>query len=268
MPDTFSITFLGTRDAVVRPGTFTTSQLVSLGETDVLVDAGLGASAQLRAAGLGSGELEAVVLTHWHPDHVAGLPNLVRRGGSEPLRLIGPAPPSAAWWRALKLGSLRARGTTFEVVEPGTELELGGLELHAFATEHGTSSVGWRFAEKGGRRTLAIPGDSRPSQGLADDVRGVDLLVFEATFLERDRDRAVASSHATALEAGELAAAAEVGALALTHLSARYPRDEVAAEARSRFAPVLVPADLDRIELGVAAGGARAEARLLSEGAT
>ena len=252
--DTFGITFLGTRDAVVRPGTFTTSQLISLGETDVLVDAGLGASAQLRAAGLGSGELEAVVLTHWHPDHVAGLPNLIRRGGSRPLRLIGPEPPSAAWWRALKIGSLRAKGTTFEAVEPGAELELGGLRLHAFATEHGTPSVGWRFSEKDGR-TLAIPGDSRPSQGLADDVRGVDLLVFEATFLERDQARAVASSHATALEAGELAAAAEVGTLALTHLSARYPREEVAAEARSRFASVLMPADLDRIELRVAAGG-------------
>ena len=42
--DRFTVTFLGTRDAAVRPGAHTSSQLVSLGDSDVLVDAGLGAA--------------------------------------------------------------------------------------------------------------------------------------------------------------------------------------------------------------------------------
>lgn len=265
MTDAFAVTFLGTRDAAMRPGANTTSQLVTLGETNVVVDVGLGAAGQLRAVGLGAGDLEAVVLTHWHPDHVAGFPTLVRRGAPGPLRVVGPEPPSAAWWRALRLGSLRAHGTTLDVIEAGAELELGGLTLRAFATEHGTSSVGWRFMERAGTRTVAIPGDSRPTPAVVEAVRAIDLLVFEATFLDRDRDRAVASSHATALEAGELAAEAGVGTLALTHLSARYPRDEVEAEARLRFDSVVVPGDLDRVELRVAARGARTEVALLPE---
>ena len=265
-PNTLALTFLGTRDAALT-GANTTAQLVSLRDTDVLIDAGVGAAPQLRAVGLGPGELEAIVLTHWHPDHVVGLPTLVRRGGVGPLRLIGPKPPSAAWWRALRWGSLRSHGVTLEVVEPGAELELGELRLRAFATEHGTSSVGWRITERGGDRTIGIPGDSRPTADVIEAVRGVDLLVFEATFLDRDQERAVASSHATALEAGELAAAAEVGTLALTHLSARYPRDEVAAEAKQRFERVIVPRDLDRVELRVAARGARPEVALLPQDA-
>lgn len=267
MPGRFAVTFLGTRDADLKRGTKTSSQLVTLNETDVLVDAGLGAAGQLQAAGLRPSELEAIVLTHWHPDHVVGLPTLVRRGKAKPLRLIAPRPPAAAWWHALQLGSLRTHGTSLEIVEPGVVVQLGELTLTGFATEHGTSSLGWRFAERDGPRSLAIPGDSRPTETVVEAVRGVDLLVFEATFLDVHRDRAVQSGHATALEAGELAAAADVGTLALTHLSTRYPRNEVEAEARTRFDNVHVPGDLDRIELGVATGGARVEARLLPHGA-
>ena len=250
--DDFAVTFLGTRDAAVRPGAHTSSQLVSLGESDVLVDAGLGAASQLQAAGLRPGELEAIVLTHWHPDHVAGLPTLLRRGAGSfgsrsDLHLIGPRPPAESWWRALRWGSLWPLVSNLDVVEPGEVLELGTLRLETLATEHGTPSLGWRFSEAGGGdRVAVIPGDSRPTETIAEAARGADLLVFEATFLDRDADRARASMHATAFEAGTLAREAEVGTLALTHLSTRYPRSEVEAEAALAFDRVIVPRDLDR----------------------
>jgi ribonuclease Z len=244
------VTFLGTRDAAVRPGTFTSSQLVTLGDTDVLVDAGLGSAAQLARAGLGPDELEAIVLTHWHPDHVAGLPNLLRRGwsgGTVPKVFAPPPPATAGLWRRLKAHGMARILARLDVIEVGETIELGALRLEAFATAHGTPSRGWRFSEAdGGDRVVVIPGDSRPTTEIAERAAGADLLVFEATFLDRDRERAMQSSHATAYEAGVLAREAGVGALALTHLSARYPRAEVAAEAQLAFDTVLVPCDLDR----------------------
>lgn len=246
----FGITFLGTRDAAVGRGVRTTSQLVSCGRTDVLVDAGVGAAGQLMQAGLAPDELEAVVLTHWHPDHVAGLPTLLRRGqGAAAIRLFAPRPPAEAWWHTLRLGSLRRLAATLDVLDAGEELELGALRVATFATDHGTPSLGWRFAERDGERVVVVPGDSRPTPEIAEAACGADLLAFEATFLHRHVERAVASRHATAFEAGTLARAAGVGALALTHLSTRYARAEVAAEAQLAFEPVHVPDDLDRLSV-------------------
>ncbi|MGL6279220.1 MAG: hypothetical protein ACRC50_06655, partial [Gaiella sp.] len=101
---------------------------------------------------------------------------------------------------------------------------------------------------------VVIPGDSRPTQEIAERAAGADLLVFESTFLDRDRERAEQSRHATAHEAGTLARAANVGALVLTHLSARYPRSEVAAEAQLVFDRVFVPNDLDRATIAPRGG--------------
>jgi ribonuclease Z len=248
----FVVTFLGTRDAAVGRGVNTTSQLVTHGTTDVLIDAGIGVAAQLREAGLTAGALEAVVLTHWHPDHVAGLPSLLRgdQGGFGPVRVYGPRPPSQLWWSALRFGSLRRVAATLEVVEVGATLELGSLRLSTYATDHGTPSLGWSFAERTGDRVVAIPGDSRPTNAIVDAARGADLLVFEATFLDRDADRAAATRHSTAREAATLASRAGVGTLALTHLSDRYPRTDVAAEAARSFGSVIVPDDMDRVHLG------------------
>ncbi|MGL6279688.1 MAG: MBL fold metallo-hydrolase, partial [Gaiella sp.] len=167
-----AVTFLGTRDAAVRPGTFTSSQLVSLGETDVLVDAGLGSAAQLERAGLGPEALEAIVLTHWHPDHVAGLPNLLRQGrsgGAMPKIYAPPPPATAGLWRRLRTRGLAWILSRLDVVEAGETIELGRLRVEAFATDHGTPSRGWRFSElDGGERVVVIPGDSRPTQEIAE----------------------------------------------------------------------------------------------------
>jgi ribonuclease Z len=94
---------------------------------------------------------------------------------------------------------------------------------------------------------LAVVGDAASTDGLADEVRGVEALIIEATFLERDADKARARHHITAAEAARLAAEADVGALYLTHLSGRYRDEEVLAEARAIFPPAVVARDFDRI---------------------
>ncbi len=76
-----------------------------------------------------------------------------------------------------------------------------------------------------------------------------DLLVHEATFLDEEADRAAETRHSTARQAAELAAAAGVTMLALTHISPRYGGKEVRDEARAAFENTVVPRDFDRIEL-------------------
>jgi len=73
------------------------------------------------------------------------------------------------------------------------------------------------------------------------------VLVHEATFLDEEAERAQETRHSTARQAAEIAAGAQVGLLALTHLSPRYGGGEVRSEARAVFERTVVPRDFDRI---------------------
>jgi ribonuclease Z len=98
-------------------------------------------------------------------------------------------------------------------------------------------------------RKVVLSGDTAPSPTVLEAARGAEVLVHEATFLEEERERAQETRHATALEAAELAREAEVGLLALTHLSNRYFGPEVAREARTIFPDTVVPKDFDLIDV-------------------
>jgi ribonuclease Z len=98
-------------------------------------------------------------------------------------------------------------------------------------------------------RRVVLSGDTAPCATVLEAARGAEVLVHEATFLEDERERAQETGHATALEAAELAREADVGLLALTHLSNRYFGSDVAREARTIFAETVVPKDFDVIDV-------------------
>ena len=96
-------------------------------------------------------------------------------------------------------------------------------------------------------KKLVVVGDAETTEGLSDHVRDADLLVIEATFLDRDLAMARAYGHLTAAKAAELAANSNVRQLVLTHVSGRYPEADILAEATKSFPNSRVAADFDRI---------------------
>jgi ribonuclease Z len=98
-------------------------------------------------------------------------------------------------------------------------------------------------------RRVVISGDTAPVQALAVAAHGADLLVHEATFAEEEAERARETFHSTARQAAELAREAEVGLLALTHISSRYAGGEIREQARAVFAATEAPRDFDTIEV-------------------
>jgi ribonuclease Z len=96
------------------------------------------------------------------------------------------------------------------------------------------------------RKKLVVVGDTETTDGLAEHVREADLMVIEATFLERDAAMALDYGHLTAAKAADLAAAAGER-LVLTHISDRYTDEEILAEATKIFPNSRVAADLDRL---------------------
>lgn len=105
-------------------------------------------------------------------------------------------------------------------------------------------------------RRIVIAGDTAPSERVVDAARGADVLVHEATFAEEERERAEETQHSTAAQAAEVAHAAGIKLLVLTHLSNRYFGPEIAEEARAIFPETVVPRDFDAVEVPFAERGA------------
>jgi ribonuclease Z len=98
-------------------------------------------------------------------------------------------------------------------------------------------------------RKVVLSGDTAPCEGMALAAQGADLLVHEATFAGEEAERAAETRHSTATQAAELARDAEVGMLALVHLSSRYFGREIRDEARAVFPATEVPRDFDAIDV-------------------
>lgn len=105
------------------------------------------------------------------------------------------------------------------------------------------------MGEKRYGRRIVVSGDTRPCDTLREAAWRCDLLVHEATFTDEHRDRARKTGHSTARQAATLGADADVGLLALVHLSARHRPKDALAEAKEAFEHVVLPRDFDLIDV-------------------
>ena len=320
--------------------------LVRRGGDKLLFDCAEGTQRQLLRSSVGLVDLEDVFLTHFHADHVLGLPGMLKtfalRGRELPLTVHGPR-GLVELLRSLKrvIGKLSYDVRLVELV-PGDVLERDEYRLATFGVTHGVSALGWSLIEasRPGRfdvgeadalgvpngperryfrsdqpgisdcgelcwaarsaqgwlllptgwirhfehgalqrgesvtladgrtitpdlvvgparpgRKLVITGDTAPSAEIVEAAWGADVLVTEATFSDEERERAAETLHQTATQAAEVARQAEIGLLALTHLSNRYFGPEIAREARAIFPETVVPRDLDVVEVPFAERG-------------
>jgi ribonuclease Z len=172
------------------------------------------------------GERNGYAITPFATDHGAGsigyaLVESDRFGKFDPEKARALAIPEGPLWGKLQ------RGETIELAD--------GRKLTA------DSVVGPR---RPGRKVV-ITGDTAPCASVVDAAAGADLLVHEATFGEEEKERAKETFHSTAREAAQVAKAAQVRKLVLTHLSARYSisAEELVKEAREVFADVAAAKD-------------------------
>jgi ribonuclease BN (tRNA processing enzyme) len=235
-----SVTVLGCSGTYAAPGGACTGYLVRGGGVNVLLDCGPGVLANLQQH-LALGDLDAVVVSHEHPDHCSELGVLQNAWryalGRERLRVLGTA---GARGKAEGLASHGTVEPTFawnDLVD-GSRAELGGLTLTFSRTDHPVETLAVRVDDAEGR-SLAFSADTGPDWSFAHLGAGIDLALCEATFLaEREPD---GISHLSARQAGAMCREAAVARLVITH---HWPGDDLdahRAEAEAAFgAPVEV----------------------------
>ena len=106
------------------------------------------------------------------------------------------------------------------------------------------------LGEKRPGKKIGISGDTMPTKKLEEFFLGCDYLVFDSTFIEKEKQRALDTCHSTAKQAAELGKNAKVKNLILTHFSARY-KDEIEhkSEAEKIHDSVITAKDLLEVEI-------------------
>ena len=247
----FGITFLGTSAASINPYSPTSTCLFEGGGIKIIIDAGIGTLRQLHRIRLNTDGINAVLITHWHFDHYAGLPALLKsKKKTSLLAIYGPKPSILAMIYLTNL--LHSASIHFEVITENFSKIFGNILIETVPTIHDIVSFGWILTERasiaqGGRRRIVISGDTRPTQALVRAAEEADLLVHEATYLNKNANRAYKHEHSTAAEAAEVAKKSQVGSLALTHISNNSSKSSALLEAGNIFPKVIVPSPLDKI---------------------
>lgn len=234
------LTVLGRSPARPNPGEACAGYLVEGGDARLLVDIGPGVVAQLLLHRHPE-ELDAVVVSHLHPDHMLDLVTLRyvypwhSRPRDERLRVIVP-PGSAEQLLDLARGAggKRFLEDVFRLVEHDgrSPMAFGRMTLTPVETQHFIPC--WGFRAEADDRVLAYTADTAPCGGLLELAADADLLLSEATLrsIEEDARHPEPRGHLLPAEAGD--AARETGArrLILTHL----PVEDGAAWAREQAA--------------------------------
>lgn len=229
-------------------GTFPTVEgaasgfLVLGGDTKVWLDAGPGTFQNLQRY-VDFQDLDAVVLSHTHLDHILdfysfyyGLRYGIASRGPHALRVFAPA--GTEEYLALLKPDGFAGYFDFQVLEGGDRLQLGTMDWTFAITCHPVTTLACRVEHEG--RSFTYTADTAPSDEVTSLARGCDVLIAEASLQEPVEH--LKQVHMTALEAGQMATAAGVGRLVLTHISPGLDPEVSVKMAADHFSGELVVA--------------------------
>jgi ribonuclease Z len=243
---------LGSASAIPDLQHENTHMLLQTENHRVLVDAPGNPIVRLQQAGIDPLSITELILTHFHPDHVAGAPLFLMVSWLKkrvlPLHVYGLDETLTNFEKLMDLYQWYAWPDMYPVIfhhlpthQNQPVFTSSELQVVCAPVKHIIPNIGLRFTLQPAGTVVAYSSDTEPTQAVVQLAGGAHLLVHEAS--------GASLGHTSAEQAGEIAAQAGAHRLMLIH----YPtarQDQLAAEAQRTFkGEVLVARDLLRVPL-------------------
>jgi ribonuclease BN (tRNA processing enzyme) len=230
------------------------------GGITVLIDSGSGTLRRLLEVGITYNDIDLLLYTHIHPDHISDLVPILFacRYGERPRRrdlLCVGGPGFLRHFRKLKglygpwIKAESYRFTLKEVSERA--FRFGEIDIRPRPTAHIEESVAYRITFKKGRavktsRSVTISGDTDYTQSIVDLASETDLLAVECSFPDEKKVK----GHLTASLAGRIGAESRCKKLLLYHLYPPCDKVDIIGQCRTAYkGDLAVAEDLMRIEI-------------------
>jgi len=228
------ITFLGTGSMVPTPERNHTAILLSYENENILVDCGEGTQKQLRIAKIAPTKITKVLITHWHGDHVLGLPGLIQTLGaqeySKVLDIYGPKGSREFIANMFKgfINEFRIKMRINEIKEEGVFFKSKDFMLEAKMLDHSSPCLGYSFIEMDKRNVnvnhtkkyglTRHPIMRELQEGRSITWKGQKIDVEEATTLRKGKKISFILDTAYTKNAVELARDSDLLICEATHL--------------------------------------------------
>lgn len=235
---------LGSGTSVPHPDRASSAHWVETSAGSVLLDISADAAHRMAQEQLDWPNLDAIWVSHFHLDHLGGLPTFLfgskwapqTQSRTKPLRIFGPAGLERIM-RAINESNhypLFDQPFPMQIIEvpPATRFDiLPGVAADTFSTPHTDESLALRLTDQGSK-TLVYTSDTGFSENLAAFANGVDLLLMECSF----RRNKPVEKHLELADAMKLAQMCSPRKVVLAHLYPEWDGIDLETEARQLWA--------------------------------
>ena len=195
MADAVELTFLGCGDAFGSGGRLNTCFHVRAPSSRFLIDCGATSLVALQRHGLTTDDVDAILVTHFHGDHYAGLPFLFLEAARQQKRQrpLTVVTPQGGPERTRKLmdqlypgmsGAMDDLDLRFECYEPHQTIDTGSLRVTAYPVIHSDAALSHGLRIEIDGRIIGFSGDTAWTDELVKIADGAHLMICECNFFE------------------------------------------------------------------------------------